>query len=539
MADEFKQDPSPEITGEKNGFNKDTGDFGDLEQQTSIVGSTNKADVLGLEHTDPVLNAKMHLVNNAIDEIGFTMYQAKLFCLNGFGYAVDSLILLIQSIVALQAKLEFKPSFGNGLTIAVYVGMLTGALFWGLSADIIGRKFAFNTSLMVCSIFAIVAGSSPNWIVLGLFTCLSAFGGGGNLVLDTAVFLEYLPSQHQWLLTLMAAWWGLGQMIAGLFAWAYIPNFSCLATEPCTYANNKGWRYIWYTSGALVFVMSVLRITVIRLRETPKFLLGEGKDEEVVETLQFIANKYNRTCSLTLEQLQACGVTAGTQQSDGRRGSVTHARKRASVMEIWVHLKGLFVTRRIGLSTSLIWFSWLLIGLAYPLYNVFLPTYLATRGADTGDSSQYTTWRNYTLSNFSSIFGPILAGYMCKSRWFWGRRGTMIIGALITMVFFFCYTQVRTPSENVGFTCAISFCLNIYYGTLYAYTPEVLPSAHRGTGNGIAIGFNRIMGIMSAVIATYADTSTPVPIYICAALYAVMAVVAACFPFEPMGQRSS
>lgn len=44
---------------------------------------------------------------------------------------------------------------------------------------------------------------------------------------------------------------------------------------------------------------------------------------------------------------------------------------------------------------------------------------------------------------------------------------------------------------------------NIYYGCLYAYTPEVLPSAHRGTGNGISIGLNRIMGILSAVIATY------------------------------------
>ena len=41
----------------------------------------------------------------------------------------------------------------------------------------------------------------------------------------------------------------------------------------------------------------------------------------------------------------------------------------------------------------------------------------------------------------------------------------------------------------------------------YAYTPEVLPSAHRGTGNGIAIGWNRIMGIISAVIATVADVS--------------------------------
>ncbi|KAK3665066.1 Filamentous Growth Regulator [Elasticomyces elasticus] len=80
---------------------------------------------------------------------------------------------------------------------------------------------------------------------------------------------------------------------------------------------------------------------------------------------------------------------------------------------------------------------------------------------------------------------------------------------------------------------------NIYYGTLYAYTPEVLPSAHRGTGNGISIAFNRLMGIMSAVIATYADTSTPVPIYLCAALYIVMAGVAAAFPFEPMGSRSS
>jgi hypothetical protein len=49
---------------------------------------------------------------------------------------------------------------------------------------------------------------------------------------------------------------------------------------------------------------------------------------------------------------------------------------------------------------------------------------------------------------------------------------------------------------------------NIYYGTLYAYTPEVLPSAHRGTGNGIAIGLNRVMGILSAVIATVANVST-------------------------------
>ena len=37
---------------------------------THDSASLNKNDILQLEHTDPVLNAKMHLVNNAIDEIG-------------------------------------------------------------------------------------------------------------------------------------------------------------------------------------------------------------------------------------------------------------------------------------------------------------------------------------------------------------------------------------------------------------------------------------------------------------------------------------
>ncbi|KAK3723641.1 Filamentous Growth Regulator, partial [Vermiconidia calcicola] len=448
---------------EKGHSEKQFGTSPGLERQLSDE-SIRKGDLLSLEHVDPALNAKMHLVNNAIDEIGFTSYHWKLFVLNGFGYAVDSLILLIQSIIAGHAAYEFKPSFAYGLTVAAYVGMLCGALFWGLSADVIGRKYAFNISLMMSSVFCIVAGASPNWIVLGLFVCLAAFGSGGNLVLDTTVFLEYLPSSKQWLLTLMASWWGIGQLVAGLFAWAYLPNFSCPGDPAetnieCNWDNNPGWRYVWFSSGAVVFVMSILRITVIRLRETPKFLVGEGKDAQVVDTLQFIANRYHSHCSLTLEQMEACGATGGALPTD-RRGSVSaHASSKFSFGEVGMHLKGLFSTKKLALSTCLIWFSWTLIGLAYPLYNVFLPTYLETRGAQLGGLSQSRQWAYYAASNLSSIPSPILAGFMCKSKFFWGRRGTMIIGAMVTMCFFFAYTQVKSNDENVGFTCAISFCL--------------------------------------------------------------------------------
>lgn len=115
----------------------------------------------------------------------------------------------------------------------------------------------------------------------------------------------------------------------------------------------------------------------------------------------------------------------------------------------------------------------------------------------------------------------------------------MLIGALITAGLFFAQTTVRTATQDVAFACSIAFCMNIYYGTLYAYTPEVLPSAHRATGNGIAVAFNRIMGILSAIIATVADTSTSVPIYICGALLVGMGILGAFFPFEPYGRRSS
>lgn len=116
-----------------------------------------------------------------------------------------------------------------------------------------------------------------------------------------------------------------------------------------------------YTAGTLVFILSILRITVIRLRETPKYLLGMGEDAKLIETLHYLSQKYNRPCSLTLEKLEACGVVQGT-----------HSKKRFSLSESLIHVRGLFATRQMATSTVLVWLSWTMIGLAYPLFYVFL-----------------------------------------------------------------------------------------------------------------------------------------------------------------------
>jgi hypothetical protein len=50
------------------------------------------------------------------------------------------------------------------------------------------------------------------------------------------------------------------------------------------------------------------------------------------------------------------------------------------------HVRGLFTTRKMALSTTLVWLSWLLIGLAYPLYCHFASCEEST------DMEEYFAW---------------------------------------------------------------------------------------------------------------------------------------------------
>lgn len=105
------------------------------------------------------------------------------------------------------------------LTLAQNIGLLIGAMFWGFGCDIFGRKWAFNLTLGITSVFGMVAASSPTWPAIGIFAAFWSFGVGGNLPVDSAVFLEFLPASHQYLLTVLSIDWAFAQVVANLVAW--------------------------------------------------------------------------------------------------------------------------------------------------------------------------------------------------------------------------------------------------------------------------------------------------------------------------------
>lgn len=337
-------------------------------------------------------------------------------------------------------------------------------------------------------------------------------------------------------MTFFAFFWGIGQTVCVLIAWAFLPNFSCEGPDQsnCDSADNRGWRYTYYVNGAIVLVLAICRVTLVRLQESPKFLVSNNRDEEAFATLKNIADKYNRPFTLTLEQLVECGEIHANHGLQKEENAIVGLFKL-----VYKHLSILFANKRMTRSTITLFASWLLLGILYPIYYAFLPVYLATRGDNISASTTYGVYRDNVISNVCSIAGPLIAGALLWVFPKLGRRGVLVIGAIVGAAFFFGYTGVRNHASNVAMSSLAYAGLYIYFGCLYAYSPEIMPAAARGTGNACCIMITRFGQIFSPIIAYYSDTSSSAPLYVCGALMLVNGALAASFPFEPSKNRPS
>ncbi|KAH9910603.1 major facilitator superfamily domain-containing protein [Fomitopsis serialis] len=424
---------------------------------------------------DAVYQAKARVLNAAVREIGMGRYQWYLFVVAGFGWfsyvAVVGLLFwsLVAGLILNPVIAEFQVD-SQWLSLALNIGLFAGAVFWALGCDIWGRRWPFNFTLFIAGVFGLAAGGAPNFVTLASLFAVVGFGVGGNMPVDSAVFLDFVPGSHQYLLTILSIWWAIGQLVASLIAWPLISNISCPETATtCTKSENMGWRYL-----------------------LPRYLVGRGRDADAVAVIHRIAAYNGRSSSLTVEQLAAAGERAveANKAAAGAAGLPT----LLSGTSVWTtyHIRSLFKTAKLAWSTSLLIVIWGIIGLASTLYNSFLPTCtLAHRDANYGDSSYYTTYRQDAL----------IAGWAVE------------LPTGLTGVFLFASTTSHSSNALLGWNCGYAFASNIMYGVLYAISPEVFPAKDRGTGNGLTATATRVFGII-VMIAMYANLETAAPVYV-------------------------
>ncbi|KAI0114502.1 sugar transporter [Nemania sp. FL0031] len=481
---------------------------------------------------------KSKLINKAIQDIGMGRYNWQLFILCGFGWFADNLWMQGVSLTLPSLSEEFGVTEKQVryTTSSLYIGLSIGSALWGLGADIMGRRIAFNLTLLITSIFGTLAAYAPNWPAVCFLFGLMGTGVGGNLPVDGALFLEFLPDASSSLLTLLSVWWPVGQLVSSLFAWYFITNWPV----------NQGWRLFIAMIGTVTFVMFLIRFALFHLFESPKYLLSQGRQAEAVAVVRGIAYRNNKKTWLTEEVLDAVVDTEDTERASVRVSASSVLKQNLSSFSL-SHIQPLFQNRKLGITTALIWFCWGSIGMGYPLFNAFLPQYLSHGGgevsATAGEGAPTTpaeTYRNYAIISIAGVPGSLLAAYLVDHKSpFLGRKGTLAISTFVSAVFLYFFVAFgTTPSSQLFFTSVEAFCQNIMYGVLYAFTPEIFPAPVRGAATGVASFLNRVTGLLAPILAANApgDGSTA-PIYLSAALILAAFVGMVLIPIETRGRQ--
>ncbi|KAI0746324.1 major facilitator superfamily domain-containing protein [Daedaleopsis nitida] len=205
---------------------------------------------------DPVYQAKARILNAAFQDIGTGKYQWFLFCVGGFGWFADNAWQCLTGLITNFVVNEFPNFKGPFPIFAQTIGLVVCAVLWGVGCDFWGRKWSFNLTLLINTVFALAAGGSPNPVALCVLISTWNLGVGGNLPVDSAVFkfLEFVPGSHRCqLLTVLSIWWAIG------------------------------WRYLMWMLGGIMMALFILRFFVFQMYEFPKYLMGRGRDAEAVE----------------------------------------------------------------------------------------------------------------------------------------------------------------------------------------------------------------------------------------------------------------
>lgn len=126
------------------------------------------------------------------------------------------------TIISPAVRNEFNVKRIAFLTVAKYAGLVVGSTAWPMTADIIGRRLAFNVTLILSAAGGLIGAGSPNFVAIATMCAVIGIGTGGNQPVDSAIFIEYIPATHQYLLTMQSAWWSVGQALAALIGWYWL-----------------------------------------------------------------------------------------------------------------------------------------------------------------------------------------------------------------------------------------------------------------------------------------------------------------------------
>ena len=383
-----------------------------------------------------------------LDRLAFNARHRRLLVGSGVGWALDAMdVGLISFVMAALAKqwglsatqLSWIGSIG-------FVGMAIGASVGGLLADRLGRRNVFALTLLVYGIATGAAGLSTGIAMLIVLRFVVGLGLGAELPVASTLVSEYAPSRIRGrVVVILEAFWAVGWILAALIGYFVVP------------ASENGWRWALFLG-----IVPAVYAVVVRagLPESVRFLESRGRTAEA---------------EAAVRSFEAASGVAPVSSP------VAQVQSRPSWSALW--------DRSLRRRSAALWVTWFGVNFSYYGAFIWIPSLLVADGFSLTKSFGFTL-----VITLAQLPGYAAAAFLIER---WGRRATLasfLLGSAASAVLF---GQAGSEAAIIAAGCALSFFNLGAWGALYAVTPEVYPTALRGSGAGSAAAFGRIASILA------------------------------------------
>ncbi|GBR44354.1 MFS transporter [Gluconobacter roseus] len=395
-------------------------------------------------------------IADRLERLPFSGFHYRLLFLGGAGYCFDGLDGAILAFVmpALQHLWGLSMTQLGLLGSGAFFGYFIGALSAGLAADRWGRRSVMMWALACYCVGSLVSALCVSWHGFVLARVVAGLGTGAESAIIAPYLSEFVPRRYRGVFTgALAGFFSFGFVGASLLGYALVPG------------SANGWRWaVGLTACPVVMLLWWRRA----LPESPRWLEGVGRGEAAHSVL--------------------CGIekSVGVVPPAYEAGAVASERPSVGGQFARLWSGGL---RRV---TAMSWVLWLSVTFSYYAFFSWLPTLLIARG--------FTITHSFGFSIaicVAQIPGYFSAGF-CNE--YFGRKTTVAsyLGAAVLSALAMGIVSTSTGVLMAGML--LSFFMNGTFAGVYAYTPEIFPTALRATGMGSSSAVGRTGAIMAPLL---------------------------------------
>ena len=104
--------------------------------------------------------------------------------------------------------------------------------------------------------------------------------------------------------------------------------------------------------GGVALIMFIVRFVFFTIFESPKFLMGKGRDEDAVRVVHEVARRNGKTSDLSIADLEVCNNLAVAGSTRPQQTTAGAAVKRNLQKIDASHIKALFATKKLACTSQ-------------------------------------------------------------------------------------------------------------------------------------------------------------------------------------------